>query len=74
MGPQDDGQRRRARPRSLHRICSIGIGLPTEYLEIEPGSAASFDGEGGSLDEEVARSTATVTVSATDPMIAVRQR
>ncbi len=50
------------------------IGLPTEYLEIEPGSAASFDGEVRSLDEELARSTATVTVSAADPMIAVRPR
>ena len=50
------------------------IGLPTEYLEIEPGSDASFDGEVRSLDEELARSTATVTVSAADPMIAVRKR
>ena len=50
------------------------IGLPTEYLEIEPGSAASFDGEVRSLDEELAHSTATVTVSAVDPMIAVRPR
>jgi hypothetical protein len=43
-------------------------------LEIAPGSTASFDGEIGSLDDEVARATATVTVSAADPMIAVRPR
>ncbi|MEN9506837.1 MAG: hypothetical protein RI958_2763 [Actinomycetota bacterium] len=49
-------------------------GLPTEMLEIAPGSTASFDGEIGSLDDEVARATATVTVSAADPMIAVRPR
>ena len=47
-------------------------GLPTEYLEIEPGSDRSFDGEVGALEDEIARSTATVTVSAADPMIAVR--
>jgi len=47
------------------------IGLPTEYLEIEPGSASSFRGEVRSLDEEIADSTATVTVSAANPMIAV---
>jgi saccharopine dehydrogenase-like NADP-dependent oxidoreductase len=50
------------------------IGLPTEYLEIEPGSAASFDGEVGPIEDEIARATATVTVSAADPMIAVRPR
>jgi saccharopine dehydrogenase-like NADP-dependent oxidoreductase len=47
------------------------IGLPTDILELEPGSAASFDGTVRSLEEELARSTATVTVSAADPMIAV---
>ncbi len=50
------------------------IGLPTEYLEIEPGSAASFDGDVRPVDEEIAAATATVTVSAADPMIAVRRR
>jgi saccharopine dehydrogenase-like NADP-dependent oxidoreductase len=50
------------------------MGLPTEYLEIEPGSSASFDGEVGPVADEVARATATVTVSAADPMIAVRPR
>ena len=50
------------------------IGLPTEFLEIEPDSAASFHGEVRSLEEELADSTATVTVSAADPMIAVRKK
>jgi saccharopine dehydrogenase-like NADP-dependent oxidoreductase len=48
------------------------MGLPTDYLEIEPGSAASFDGDVRDLESEIAASTATVTVSAADPMIAVR--
>jgi saccharopine dehydrogenase-like NADP-dependent oxidoreductase len=46
-------------------------GLPTDYLEIEPASAASFDGTVRGLDEELAHSTVTVTVSAARPMIAV---
>jgi saccharopine dehydrogenase-like NADP-dependent oxidoreductase len=50
------------------------MGLPTEYLEIEPASDRSFDGEVRDLDTEIAASTATVTVSAADPMIAVRPR
>ena len=50
------------------------IGLPTEIQEIEPGSAASFQGEVRSLEEELADSTVTVTVSAADPMIAVRKK
>ncbi len=48
------------------------MGLPTEYREIEPGSAASFDGTVRDLTSEIESSTATVTVSAADPMIAVR--
>ncbi len=48
------------------------IGLPTEILELEPGAPTGFDGEVGSLEEEMARSTVTVTVSAADPMRAVR--
>ena len=52
--------------------CSTGPGLPTEYLEIEPGSDRSFQGEVGAIGDEIARSTATVTVSAADPMIALR--
>ncbi len=47
------------------------IGLPTEFKEIEPGSAASFDGAVRDLETEIAESTATVTVSAANPMIAV---
>ena len=47
-------------------------GLPTEYLEIEPDSDRSFQGEVGKISDEIARSTATVTVSAADPLIAVR--
>ena len=50
------------------------MGLPTEYLEIEPGSDASFDGTVRDLASEIEASTATVTVSAADPMIAVRPR
>jgi saccharopine dehydrogenase-like NADP-dependent oxidoreductase len=48
------------------------IGLPTEILELEPGSAHSFDGEVGALETEIANAIATVTVSAADPMRAVR--
>lgn len=48
------------------------IGLPTEILELEPGALSSFDGEVGPLEVEIERSTATVTVSAADPMRAVR--
>jgi saccharopine dehydrogenase-like NADP-dependent oxidoreductase len=47
------------------------IGLPTEVKEIKPDSKHSFDGEVRSLEEELADSTATVTVSAANPMIAL---
>jgi len=47
------------------------IGLPTEVKEIEPGSKWSFDGTVRDLDEEIAAATATVKVSAADPMISV---
>jgi saccharopine dehydrogenase-like NADP-dependent oxidoreductase len=50
------------------------IGLPTDILELEPGAASSFDGEVGPLDDEIERSTATVTISAADPLRAVRPR
>jgi saccharopine dehydrogenase-like NADP-dependent oxidoreductase len=50
------------------------IGLPTEILELEPGAASSFDGEVGPLEVEIERSTATVTISAADPMRAVRPK
>ena len=47
------------------------IGLPTEVKEIVPGSADSFDGTVKALEDELAKSTATVTVSAANPMIAL---
>jgi hypothetical protein len=46
------------------------IGLPTEVKEIKPDSKHSFDGTVRSLEKELAESTATVTVSAANPMIA----
>ncbi|CAK0752273.1 Carboxynorspermidine synthase [Gammaproteobacteria bacterium] len=50
------------------------IGLPTEVKEIEPGSATSFNGTVGPLNEELLRSTATVTISAANPMIALTKK
>jgi hypothetical protein len=47
------------------------IGLPTEVKEIQPGSKDSFNGTVRSLEAELAESTATVTVSAANPMIAL---
>lgn len=47
------------------------MGLPTEILDIEPGSEASFDGTVGELADEIAAASVTVTVSAADPMIGV---
>ena len=47
------------------------IGLPTDIKEIKPGSKASFDGTVRELKKELAQSTATVTVSAANPMIAL---
>jgi saccharopine dehydrogenase-like NADP-dependent oxidoreductase len=49
-------------------------GLPTQYLEIRPDSEQSFRGSIGPISDEIARSTATVTVSAADPLIAIRGR
>ena len=46
------------------------IGLPTDVMEVKPGSAKSFDGTVRDLDTEIAESTATVTVSVANPMIA----
>ncbi len=46
------------------------IGLPTEVKEIKPGSKDSFNGTVRALQTELAESTATVTVSAANPMIA----
>lgn len=47
------------------------IGLPTDVKEIKPGSGDSFDGTIGALEDELEKSTATVTVSAANPMIAL---
>jgi saccharopine dehydrogenase-like NADP-dependent oxidoreductase len=47
------------------------IGLPTEVKEIKPDGKYSFDGTVRSLEKELADSTATVTVSAANPMIAL---
>jgi hypothetical protein len=47
------------------------IGLPTDIREIKPGSKDSFDGTVRDLKSELAASTATVTVSAANPMIAL---
>ncbi|MFA5206315.1 MAG: saccharopine dehydrogenase family protein [Lentisphaeria bacterium] len=47
------------------------IGLPTDVKEITPGGKDSFDGTVRALETELAASTATVTVSAANPMIAV---
>ena len=46
-------------------------GLPTVVKEIKPGSALSFDGTVKDIRKEIAAATATVTVSAANPMIAV---
>ncbi|MBK8534295.1 MAG: saccharopine dehydrogenase family protein [Candidatus Competibacteraceae bacterium] len=50
------------------------IGLPTEFKEIKPDSEGSFDGTVKALEQELAESTATVTVSAANPMIALAPR
>ena len=50
------------------------IGLPTDVKEIEPGGQASFNGAVRDLETELAESTATVTVSAANPMIALAPR
>jgi len=47
------------------------IGLPTDVKELKPGGKDSFDGTVGDLEKELEKSTATVTVSAANPMIAV---
>lgn len=50
------------------------IRLPTDVKEIEPGGKASFDGTVRDLATALAESTATVTVSAANPMIALAPR
>ncbi len=48
------------------------IGLPTDIKEIKPESKESFDGSVRALEKELEESTATVTVSAANPMIALK--
>ena len=50
------------------------IGLPTEVKEIKPGSKGSFDGTVRDVQVELAESTATVTVSAANPLIALNPK
>ncbi|MDG4597644.1 MAG: saccharopine dehydrogenase family protein [Candidatus Contendobacter sp.] len=50
------------------------IGLPTDVKEIEPGGKDTFDGTVRDLEAELAESTATVTISAANPMIALAPR
>ncbi len=50
------------------------IGLPTDVKEIKPGGKKSFDGTVRNLKQELAQSTATVTISAATPMIALVPR
>ena len=50
------------------------IGLPTDVKEIKPGSKFSFDGTVRELAKELAESTATVTVSAANPIIAIDKK
>jgi saccharopine dehydrogenase-like NADP-dependent oxidoreductase len=47
------------------------IGLPTDIKEIKPNSKDSFDGTVRSIEKELADSTATVTVSAANPIMAI---
>lgn len=47
------------------------LGLPTEIVELRPGSRLSFDGTVGPLEKEIERSTVTITISAANPMISV---
>ncbi len=50
------------------------IGLPTDIKEIKPNSKDSFDGTVRSLKKELEESTATVTVSAANPRIALDKK
>ncbi len=47
------------------------IGLPTEIKEIKPGSRNSFNGTVRDLAVELEESTATVSVSAANPLVAL---
>jgi saccharopine dehydrogenase-like NADP-dependent oxidoreductase len=50
------------------------IGLPTDVKEIKPDGKNSFDGTVGVMEDELEKSTATVTVSAANPMIALNPK
>ncbi|HBC88464.1 MAG TPA: saccharopine dehydrogenase [Lentisphaeria bacterium] len=50
------------------------IGLPTDVKEIKPGSKDSFNGTVGKLEDELKKSTATVTVSAANPIVAIDRK
>jgi hypothetical protein len=48
------------------------MGLPTEIREIDPHGPEHFDGTVGPLAREIDNAVVHTTVSAADPMIAVR--
>ena len=48
------------------------MGLPTEIREIDPDGPEHFDGTVGPLAQEIADAVVTTTISAADPMLAVR--
>jgi saccharopine dehydrogenase-like NADP-dependent oxidoreductase len=58
-------------PRPFIRLLDE-MGLPTEVRELDPDGPFHFDGTVGPLDAELERSRLTVTISAADPMVAVR--
>lgn len=47
------------------------IGLPTDIMELDPARPEVFDGTVKDIKEEIAAATATVVVSAANPMIAI---
>jgi len=50
------------------------MGLPTEFVELEPDACGRFDGAVRPLAHEIADAAVTVTISPADPMIALRPR
>jgi hypothetical protein len=48
------------------------MGLPTEIREIDPNGPEHFDGTVGPLPREIDNAVVHTTVSAADPMLAVR--
>ena len=49
------------------------MGLPTDVLEIDPAGPRRFDGSVRDLTTEIDEAVAHVTVSAADPMRALRR-